>query len=183
MQAGSDSGRRVGLVHHLFVVSYEAVMQGVFALPRYRVFNWLKACLLRLQGAWIGRRVVFYPGVWIQPGRNLRMGDDVDLALDVLITTAGGVTIGDRTLVGYRAQILSANHVIPEGWGRIFDAGHEKKSVSIGHDVWIGANSIILPGVEIGEGAVIGAGSVVTRSVAPFSVVAGVPARMIRKRE
>ncbi|MEK5040739.1 CatB-related O-acetyltransferase [Sporosarcina sp. FSL K6-3457] len=57
-----------------------------------------------------------------------------------------------------------------------------KKKIKIGHDVWIGANAIILPGVEIGNGAVIGAGAVVTKDVPPFSIVGGVPAKVIKFR-
>jgi acetyltransferase-like isoleucine patch superfamily enzyme len=179
----NDMQETHGKLHYFLVVSYEAVMRCLFSLPRYRVLDWLKASFLRVNGAAIGKRVVFYPGVWIAPGRNLKIGDDVDLALDVVITTTEAVTIGDRTLVGYRTQILSANHVIPARHERIADAGHEKKPVVIGCDVWIGANCTILPGVTIGDGTVIGAGSVVTRSVEPFCIVAGVPARLVRKRD
>lgn len=164
------------------VSTAEAIARVVFCLPRHRSFNWLKKQLLEIMGAQIGRRVVFYPGVWIMPGRNLIVGDDVDLALDVIITTGGGVTIGDRTLVGYRTQILSTNHVIPERHGRIFSAGHEGRPVVIGSDVWIGANCLILGGCTIGEGAVVAAGSIVTKTVLPFTVVAGNPARVIKER-
>lgn len=165
------------------VVSYEFLMQALLAFPRYRLLNELKATFLRSVGAKVGHRVVFYPGVWIAPGRNLRLGDDVDLAAGVIMTTSGGIAIGDRTLVGYRAQVLSANHTIPAGRGRIFDSGHNRKPVVIGADVWIGAGAIILPGVTIGDGAVVAAGSVVTRDVEPYTSVAGVPARLVRARE
>ena len=137
-------------------------MRLLFSLPRYRWMNMLKSAFLRIAGARIGKRVTFYPGVWIAPGRCLVIGDDVDLALDVLVSTAGGITIGDRTLIGYRAQLLSTNHAIPENRGEIFGAGHAQKPVMIGRDVWIGAGAIILPGVTIGDGAVVAAGSVVT---------------------
>jgi acetyltransferase-like isoleucine patch superfamily enzyme len=169
-------------VRPVLVVAYEAIMQLLFGLPRFRSLNWLKAVFLRLNGAKVGRRVVFYPGVWVAPGANLVLGDEVDLARGVLITTRGGVTIGDRTLVGYGTIILSTNHRVPAGLGRIFGAGHELKPVTIGSDVWIGANVVVLPGVSIGEGAVVAAGSVVTKNVEPFVIVAGVPARRIRSR-
>jgi len=172
-----------GILHNFLVVSYEWVMRGLFSLPRYRVLNWLKASLLRLRGAKIGRRVVFYPGVWIAPGDNLEIGDDVDVALEVLITTSGGVRIGDRTLIGYRTQILSANHVIPGRDERIFDAGHDAKPIVIENDVWIAANCMILAGVTIGEGAAVIGGSVVTKSVEPYTVVGGCPANVIKVRE
>ena len=97
----------MNLVKSFFVVSYEALMNIVFALPRYRLFIFFKVSLLKLMGAKIGKNCFIYPGVWITPGRNLTLGDDVDLAKDVIITTSGGVYIGDRTLVGYRTQILS----------------------------------------------------------------------------
>jgi acetyltransferase-like isoleucine patch superfamily enzyme len=106
----------------------------------------------------------------------------VDLALNVQIETSGGVTIGDRTLVGYGTKIFSRNHLIPPNRGNIFGAGHSFKAVSIGHDVWLGANVIVLPGRTIGDGAIVGAGSVVTKDVAAYTVVAGNPARLVRVR-
>lgn len=169
-------------VRPFLVVSYETILRVLFALPRYRLLNKVKSAYLRINGARIGARVTYYPGVWIAPGRNLTVGDDVDFALDVVVTTAGGVTIGDRTLIGYRAQILSTNHAVPDGHRRIFGAGHVARPVVIGSDVWIGAGAIVLPGIRVGEGAVIAAGSVVTKPVEPFTVVAGVPARVIRRR-
>lgn len=171
------------ILHSFLVVTYESVMCAIFMLPRYPIFNAVKKLFLTLNGAKIGKRVVFYPGVWIAPGRNLKIGDDVDLALGVLITTSGGVSIGDRALIGYRTQILSSNHVIPADHERIFGAGHDKKSVSIGSDAWVGCNCVILPGVSVGEGAVVAAGSVVTKDVKPFTIVGGVPARLIKNRE
>ncbi len=169
-------------IKSFFVVSYEALMQLVFALPRYRAFIWLKEALLKLQGAKFGKRVVIYPGVWIAPGRNLIVGDDVDIAKDVMITTAGGVEIGARTLIGYRTQILSANHNVPPAPERIFGAGHKFGKVTIGNDVWIGANCVITAGVNIGEGAIIAAGAIVTKDVPAFVYVGGIPARVIKAR-
>jgi acetyltransferase-like isoleucine patch superfamily enzyme len=169
-------------VRMFLIVTCETMMQVVFALPRYRFCVFLKVTLLRLAGARIGSRVTIYPRVWIAPGKNLVIGDDVDVALESLISTSGGVTIGDRTLIGYRTQILSTNHVIPEGRKRILGQGHVKKRITIGSDVWIGANCIILAGINIGEGAVVGAGSVVTKDVEPYTIVAGNPARVIRHR-
>jgi len=131
----------------------------------------------------VGRRVVFYSGVWIFTGRNLKVGDDVDFAKDVLVTTDGGVVIGDRVLIGYRTQILSANHRVPLAPNRIFEAGHIKRPICIEDDVWIGANCVIVAGVRIGRGAVIAAGSVVTKNVDAFTYVGGVPAKFIKQRE
>lgn len=166
----------------ILVISVEWLCRLLFSLPRFRWAGFLKATCLRLLGAKVGKRVIFYPGVWILPGRGLDLGDDVDLALDVLITTGGGVKIGDRVLIGYRTQIISANHKIPRNRRQIFNAGHNFGRVTVESDVWIGANCMLLPGITIGSGAVVGAGSVVTKDVPSYSVVAGNPARIVRQR-
>ena len=167
---------------YFLVSTYEWLSALVFAMPRHRFFNVLKSVYMRLQGAKIGKRVVFYPGIMINPLFNITLGDDVDLAFGVIITTAGSVYIGDRTLIGYRTQIVSANHIIPPNRGRIFGSGHDKKPIRIENDAWIGANCVITAGVTIGEGAVVAAGSVVTKDVAPYTIVGGVPAKLIKER-
>ena len=166
----------------IFVVSYEFVMSLVFSLPRFRICIWLKQMLLKPMGAKFGAGVIIYPGVWITPGRNLVVEDGVDLAKDVLITTSGGVYIGARALIGYRTQIISANHSIPPIGEPFPISGDVLAKVVIGNDVWIGANCVITPGVTIGEGAIVAAGSVVTKDVVPNSIVGGVPAKLIRIR-
>ena len=170
------------IIKSFFVVTYEMVMNIIFALPRYRLFIFFKVTLLRIMGAKIGENIFIYPGVWITPGRNLTIGNHVDLAKDVLITTSGGVFIGDRTLIGYRTQILSSNHTIPPIGEPFPISGDSFAKIIIENDVWIGANCIITAGVKIGYGSVIAAGSVVTKDVPPNSIVGGVPAKLIRLR-
>ena len=167
---------------NLLVCTYEFIASIVFALPRHKIFNFIKILFLLLGGAKIGKGVTFYPGIKINPGKNIIIGDQVDLAWGVLITTGGGVEIGDRTLVGYHTRILSANHNIPPVPERIFGAGHSYKRVVIGKDAWIGAGCTILPGVKIGDGAVIASGSVVTKDVESFTIVGGIPASLIKRR-
>ena len=167
---------------YFLVSTYEMIASVIFSFPRHRLFGLVKSFFLRLQGAKVGKRVVFYPGIKINPASRIEIGDDVDFAWGVIVTTRGGVKIGARTLIGYNTHILTSNHVIPNGREPIFKAGHEYKKVEIGKDVWIGANCIILPGVTIGEGAVVGAGSIVTKDVPSFVIVAGNPAIKIQKR-
>lgn len=165
------------------VVCVESLSHFIFKLPRFRILNSLKSSYLKLFfGAIIGKRVVFYPDIWLLTGRNLKLGDDVDLAYGVLLTTDGGLEIGDRTLIGYGTKILTGNHRIPILPEKIFSAGHEKKPVKIGKDVWIGANCIILPGVSIGDNSVIAGGAVVTSNVESGKIYGGVPAREISSR-
>ena len=113
---------------------------------------------------------------------GLTCGDRVSMNGHTWINAVGGVSIGDDVLLGPYVVIHSANHVVPGKDKKIRSAGHQTDPVTIGHDVWIGAHAIILPGVSIGHGAVIGAGSVVTKNIAPFSVVAGNPAKEVNKR-
>ncbi len=169
-------------IRYDLVVLAETITQLIFILPRFSFFNMLKSFYLKLCKNKIGNNVIYYPGVFIMPPRNITIGDNVDLAKDVLITTSGGVDIGERALIGYSTKILTSNHNIPSGKQKIFSAGHTHKKVTIEKDVWIGANCIILPGVTIGEGSIIAAGSVITKDVDPFSIYAGVPAKKIRER-
>ncbi len=171
------------LIKPFFVVSYEFIMNMVFALPRYRIFIFFKKLLLLIMGAKVGKGVVIYPGVWITPGWNLILKDQVDLAKDVLITTSGGVEIGERTLIGYRTQIISSDHTIPPVGNPFPISGDKHAKILIGKDVWIGANCLITSGVTIGDGAVIAGGSVVTKSVPENAIYAGVPARLIKMRK
>lgn len=168
---------------YFLVTLHELLSMIIFSLPRFRLLNSFKSFFLRLNGSRIGKRVVFYPGVKLSPGTNLSVGNDVDFAWGVLVTTKGGVKIGDRTLIGYNTQIFTANHVIPNNREQIFFSGHTYKSVIIEEDVWIGANCIILPGVKIGKGAVVAAGSVVTKNVTEFTIVGGNPAKVLKERK
>ncbi|WP_281547013.1 acyltransferase [Pseudoalteromonas sp. PAR1] len=169
---------------YFFVVLVETFSLLLFSLPRFKTLNYLKSKYLNcFPNSKIGKRVIYYPGLWIFPGRNLHIGDDVDLARGVLITTSGGVSIGSRSLIGYGTQILSSNHIVPKIPNKIFHSGHEHAQVIIEKDVWVGASCVILPGVKIGEGAIVAAGSVVTKDVPAFSYVAGTPARVIKERE
>ncbi len=164
------------------ICSFELISSFVFALPRHKLFNPVKRGLLRALGSKVGSNCTYYPGIKLSPGSEMNVGNDVDFAWGVLITTKGGVEIGDRVLIGYNTQIFSANHVVPQNYGKIFGAGHTFAKVIIEKDVWIGAGCIILPGVKIGEGAVIAAGSVVTKDVPKFTYVGGIPAKIIKER-
>lgn len=166
----------------LFSIFFD-ISDLIISVLRPTSFNCkIKSHLLRIRGARIGKRVFIHKGVWINDPRNLTIGDDVVLSKDVTITTGGKVFIGDRSLIGYGAKILSMNHVIPrQGSEVIRFSGHEKKSIIIENDVWICANVVITAGKKIGQGSVVAAGSVVTKDVEPYTMVGGVPAKIIKK--
>lgn len=173
-----------GGANPLFTLPFDFVEWVVALLPRHPgPYAAIKRWLLNRAGAQIGHNVHIYPGVRIFVPRGLTIGNNVSISSYVVITTAGTVRIGNNVLIGYDAKILSANHRIPEGRGIIFGAGHDCKPVIIEDEVWIGANAVVLPGVRIGRGAVVAAGAVVTKDVAPFTIVGGIPAKLIRERE
>lgn len=167
----------------VLVVSYECCMEAVLSLPRFRLTCEIKACFLRVCGARVGKRLSLYPGVWITTPQKFVAMDDVNLARGVIVTAGGGVELGHRVMVGYHAQIISANHLVSNRETPIFGSGHAKAPVVLEDDCWIGAGAILLPGVTIGRGGVVGAGAVVTKSTPPYAVVAGNPAKVLRYRD
>jgi acetyltransferase-like isoleucine patch superfamily enzyme len=122
-------------------------------------------------------------GVELNPwGGSIRIAQHVWLGPYVVIYGHGGVEIGEHTLVSMHCTILSSNHAVPAIGQLIRNTADELLPTKIGRDVWIGANAVILGGVRIGDGAVVAAGAVVTKDVEAGAVVAGVPARLVRKR-
>jgi len=99
------------------------------------------------------------------------------------IRAAGITRIGAHCLIAQGVSIIGSNHAMEVGLPMGSQPSRQDKlGVVLEDDVWIGANACILPGVTIGRGAVVAAGSVVTRSVAPYTIVAGIPAKVIKHR-
>lgn len=114
---------------------------------------------------------------------RLYLENDISIGAYASINSLGGVRIRSGTIIGPYLHVYSANHRYLDSKLLPFDQDHYLKPVEIGENVWIGGDVIILPGVLIGEGAVIGAGSVVVKDVGAGDVVAGNPARTIKKRD
>ncbi len=109
-------------------------------------------------------------------GMNITLGKRVFINSGCCFQDQGGIQIGDDCLIGQQVVIATLNHdPDPEKRGDMVAA-----PVKIGNKVWIGAHATVLPGVQIGDGAIVGAGAVVTKDVPAYAVVAGVPARVIR---
>lgn len=118
------------------------------------------------------QRVTLLPGCKITSLRNITFGHDVLISHRAFIQGAGGIRFGDKVMVGPGVMLITTGHdkVSRESWS---------SPIEIGSGVWIGAGAIILPGVKVGEGSIVAAGAVVTRDVPTFSVVGGVPAKLI----
>ena len=96
----------------------------------------------------------------------------------------GTCVIGNHVMMGEDCTIITRNHKFDRTDIPMMEQGfEEEKPVHIGNDVWIGDRVTIMPGVHIGDGCVIGAGAVVTRDIPPYSIAAGVPAKVLRRRK
>lgn len=126
-----------------------------------------------------GRDVTIQFPITISGPSSVEIGSNVSLAAYVHIWGEGGVRLGDRVMVGAHTAISSLTH---DYTAEVMAYTLVMCPVIVENDVWIGSNCVILPGVRIGEGAVIGAGAVVTRNVEAYQIVAGVPAREISRR-
>jgi len=116
---------------------------------------------------------------------QLTVGDDVVIGAGCNIRAAGGaISIGDASMLAQSVRLIAANHTVAFGATyRDLDWDSNKTGVTIGRNCWIGADCTILPGVVIGDNCVISAGAVVTKSVPPNEIWAGVPARRLKSIE
>lgn len=130
----------------------------------------------------VGKGVVILEGVQIDKPSLMNIGDRVSINRMCTINAGGGLNIGADVLIGPGVVIYTQNHGYADKHVPIAEQGYEYKPVLIKDGAWICANSIILPGIVVGQGAVVAAGSVVTQNVPDYSVFAGNPARFIKSR-
>jgi acetyltransferase-like isoleucine patch superfamily enzyme len=121
-------------------------------------------------------------GVYRNVGDAIVIGNNVGINHYCFIGVRGRIVIGDNVIFGPRVSVFSENHNFDRVDVPIKQQGVAKGTTTIGNDVWIGANVCIMSGVTIGDGCVIAAGAVVTRDVEPYSVIGGVPAKVLKKR-
>lgn len=142
----------------------------------YHTQGELRELFSRLTETEIDKGFGLFPPFYTDCGKNIKLGKNVFINSGCCFQDQGGIEIGDDCLIGQQVVIATLNHdLIPEHRKDMFP-----KPVKIGKNVWVGAHATILPGVTIGDNAVIAAGAVVTKDVAPNTVVAGVPARKIK---
>lgn len=121
-------------------------------------------------------------GVIRELGDGITIGNHVGFAQNAFISVRGSVEIGDDCIFGPHVSIFAENHVYRSRETPIRLQGATRKGVRIGSDCWFGANATVLDGVTVGDGCVVAAGAVVTKDVPPYSIVGGVPARVIGTR-
>lgn len=139
-----------------------------------------RLAMLRQLFAAVGDGCVVRPPFFCDYGFNIRLGRDVFLNFGCIVLDVVAVSIGNLTQIGPGVQILTADH--PRDADARATRLESGRPVHIGRNVWIGGGAVLLPGITVGDDAIIGAGAVVTRDVPAGAVVAGNPARPLRRR-
>lgn len=130
----------------------------------------------RLTGREVGEGFTLFPPFYTDFGKNIAIGRNVFINSGCHFQDQGGIAIGDGALIGHNVVLATVNHALePEKRRR-----NRYAPIRIGENVWIGSNATILPGVTLGDWALVAAGAVVTKDVPPMTVVGGVPARVLR---
>ncbi len=129
----------------------------------------------------MGEDVRFRHPLMIQFPENIHLGNRVSINRNCTFLAHTRITVGDNTLIGPNVTIITVNHDY-RFEGLMAKTAHSLSPVHIGENVWIGANAVVLPGVTIGNNAVIAAGSIVTKDISEGIIVGGNPARFIKNR-
>lgn len=150
-------------------------------LPHFG-FNYLRTLIWRAAGLRSGERVRIMGPLHVTGSvrwqDNLVLGSDVFFSGPVHIDLGASVHIGDRVHLGHHVMLLTVDHEIGTTEQRC--GGTRAQPIRIGDGAWLASRTVVLPGVTIGKGAVVAAGAVVTRDVPDDTLVAGVPARIVR---
>jgi acetyltransferase-like isoleucine patch superfamily enzyme len=175
--AAIESGVRLRYASHIKLGHGAYIDQGAY----------LHACP---NGIEIGRETIVMHGAVLHvynfrglPHSGIKIGQNSLIGEYCVIRGQGGVEIGNRVYTSPFTQIIAVNHVFDDPHRPFVDQGITAQGIVIEDDVWLGAGAIITDGVRVGRGSVVAAGAVVTKDVPPHTVVAGVPAKPVKKIE
>ena len=154
----------------------EAVRIGMELNTKYHTPEELREIMGRLIGKQVDRSFRMFPPFYTDFGKNITIGKDVFINSGCHFQDQGGIEIGDGALIGHNVVLATINHDLNPKENR----KNHYAPIKIGAHVWIGSNATVLPGVTIGDWAVVAAGAVVTRDVPAMTVVGGVPARVLK---
>lgn len=170
IEGGSEAHR------FMHAASQEALRTLAKLNGSYRTPEEVRALMSELTGRPVPESLAVFPPFYSEFGKNLHLGEDVFINIGCRFQDAGGITIGDGSLIGHGSTLTTLDHgVDPDRRADMIPA-----PIVIGRKVWLGASVTVVPGVTIGDGAIVGAGAVVTKDVPANAIVSGVPARVIR---
>lgn len=172
-EAAEENPERNAYANMLF---QEAIQIGMEMNAHYHTPEELRELMGRLTGKQIDATFRLFPPFYTDFGKNITIGKDVFINSGCHFQDQGGITIGDGSLIGHNVVLATINHDL--------DPKNNRKNhyapIRIGHHVWIGSNATVLPGISIGDWAVVAAGAVVTKDVPPYAVVGGLPAKILK---
>lgn len=160
--------------------------------------SWKRGMLLHLPGklgvklryrfyrrrfASCGRGVVIFQNVRFECPEKLHVGDQVEIGSGSVISAGGIIRIGSHVGMGPGVGLWSVNHVFSDPDRPFLEQGYEYGEITIGDDVWLGSGAIVKAGVRIGRGAIVSGGAVLAKSLPPFSIAGGNPARIVGWRK
>lgn len=157
-------------------ILWRMVYLVLFRLSPVPLHGW-RSMLLRLFGAKVGKGVHVYPGVDIWAPWNLELGDQAGVASGATLYSQGHIFIGKRAVISQGSYLCAGTHDFEKAGFPLYT-----KPIRIEDEAWIAAQAFIHPGVTVGEGAVVGARSVVVKDLPPWMVCAGFPAKPIKER-
>ena len=158
----------------------------VQGLLKYAPFGWcvaLRGWLYRPFFASVGKHLRVHDNVLIKYPDEITLGDHVTVNPGCILAGKGGLAIGSEAMIGAGTKIVTTSHVSASTEIPMRQQGMVTSPVVIADDVWFGFDVKVLPGATIGRGAIIGAGAVVTGEIPAWSVAAGVPARVVSRRQ
>ena len=161
----------------MHALSQEALRITAELNNAYHTPEEIRILMEKLTGRAIDPSFGMFPPFYTDCGKNIKLGKYVFINSGCRFQDQGGITIEDGALIGHNAVLATLNHnPDPDKRNNLFPA-----PIHIGKRVWLGANVTVLPGVTIGDNAIVAAGAVVTHDVEPNTVVGGVPARFIKR--
>ena len=160
-------------------LSQEALKITMEINNKYHTEEEIVELFSKLTGEKVDKSFRLFPPFYTDCGKNIKVGKNVFINACCKFQDQGGIEIGNGVLIGHSVTLATLNHEKdPKNRQNIYP-----KPIKIGDNVWIGSNATVLQGITIGSGAIIGANAVVTKNVSPNTIVAGIPARVIRKIE
>lgn len=168
-----ENAERNAYANELF---QEAVRIGMELNTKYHTPEELREIMGRLIGKKVDDSFRLFPPFYTDFGKNITIGKDVFINSGCHFQDQGGIEIGNGALIGHNVVLATINHDLNPKENR----KNHYAPIKIGAHVWIGSNATILPGVTIGEYAVVAAGAVVTKDVPAMTVVGGVPAKVLK---
>jgi acetyltransferase-like isoleucine patch superfamily enzyme len=168
--SGSDAGE------YMHRISQEALRVTAELNASYHTPEEIRALMSKLIGKPVDESFGLFPPFYTDCGKNIIIGKNVFINSGCRFQDQGGIRIGNGALIGHSVVLATLNHGLPPSKRQdLYPA-----PIVIGKNVWIGANAMVLPGVTIGDNAIVAAGAVVTQEVPNNAIVAGVPAKIVR---